>query len=246
MLLVWLSPHDLWAPVVNAVPARSRRNQGDPPKMRYVLWLAASSFAVAVNGSALAEEVVAKPDLAKAQQIVNQVCAACHGADGNSPTPANPNLAGQPAQYITLQLQHFKSGARSSAVMAGMVATLTPEDMHALGAYFALQKPKGSAAKDRNLVLAGQKVYRGGNAATGLPACSACHAPTGVGIPSRYPRLSGQYADYTYAQLKAFKAGERGNDKDGSDVNGKVMAQVAMRMSDSEMQAVAQYAAGLH
>ena len=209
------------------------------------MWLAASSFTVAVSGAALAE-VAAKPDLAKAQQIVNQVCAACHGADGNSPTPANPNLAGQPPQYITLQLEHFKSGVRSNAVMAGMVATLAAEDMRALGAYFAQQKPKASAAKDRNLVLTGQKVYRGGNAATGLPACSACHSPTGVGIPSRYPRLSGQHADYTYAQLKAFKAGERGNDKDGTDVNGRVMAQVATRMSDAEMQAVAHYAAGLH
>jgi cytochrome c553 len=213
--------------------------------MRYALWLAASLFVVAVSGAASAESA-AKPDLPKAQQIVSQVCAACHGTDGNSATPANPNLAGQPAQYITLQLEHFKSGVRSSAVMAGMVATLTPEDMRALGAYFAQQKPKGSAAKDRNLVLAGQRIYRGGNAASGLPACSACHAPTGVGIPSRYPRLSGQYSDYTYAQLKAFKAGERGNDKDGTDINGKVMAQVAMRMSDGEMQAVAQYAAGLH
>jgi len=213
--------------------------------MRYVMWLAAGSFAVVMSGAASAE-VAGKPDLAKAQQIVNQVCAACHGADGNSPSPANPNLAGQAAQYITLQLEHFKSGVRNSAVMAGMVATLTPEDMRALGAYFAQQKPKASAAKDRNLVLAGQKVYRGGNAATALPACSACHSPTGVGIPSRYPRLSGQHADYTYTQLKAFKAGERGNDKDGTDVNGKVMTQIATRMSDAEMQAVAQYAAGLH
>jgi cytochrome c553 len=209
------------------------------------MWLAAGSFAVVLSGAATAE-IAGKPDLAKAQRIVNQVCAACHGADGNSPSPANPNLAGQGAQYITLQLEHFKSGVRNSAVMAGMVATLTPEDMRALGAYFAQQKPKGSAAKDRNLVLTGQKVYRGGNAPTGLPACSACHSPTGVGIPSRYPRLSGQHADYTYTQLKAFKAGERGNDKDGTDVNGKVMAQVATRMSDAEMQAVAQYAAGLH
>ena len=213
--------------------------------MRYVMWLAAGSFAVVLSGAASAE-VAGKPDLAKAQQIVNQVCAACHGADGNSPSPANPNLAGQGAQYITLQLEHFKSGVRNSAVMAGMVATLTPEDMRALGAYFAQQKPKASAAKDRNLVLTGQKVYRGGNAATALPACSACHSPTGVGIPSRYPRLSGQHADYTYTQLKSFKAGERGNDKDGTDVNGKVMSQVATRMSDAEMQAAAQYAAGLH
>jgi cytochrome c553 len=102
------------------------------------------------------------------------------------------------------------------------------------------------AAKDPALVPAGQKLFRGGNIATGVPACAACHAPNGVGIPSRYPRLSSQYAEYTYAQLKAFKAGERGMDKEGKDVNGRVMAQVAGKMSDQEMRAVADYAAGLH
>jgi len=214
--------------------------------MRYALWLLATAFALAVSGTALAEAPASKPDLAKAQQIVTQICAACHGADGNSPTSANPNLAGQHAQYITRQLEHFKSGVRSNAVMSGMVSTLTPEDMRALGIFFSQQKPKGLAAKDRDLVLAGQRVFRGGNAASSVPACSACHSPSGVGIPSRYPRLSGQHADYTYAQLKAFRAGERGNDKEGKDVNGKVMAQIAARMNDSEMQAVAQYAAGLH
>lgn len=214
--------------------------------MRYALWLAGAGLAVAAGSSTPADNIAVKPDVAKAQQIVNQVCAACHGSDGNSPSTANPNLAGQHAQYISLQLQNFKSGVRANPVMAGMAATLTVEDMRSLGAYFAQQKPKGSAANDRDVVMAGQQLYRGGNAATGLPACSACHAPDGVGIPSRYPRLGGQYAEYSYAQLKAFKAGERGNDKDGKDVNGNVMAQVAARMSDKEMQAVAQYAAGLH
>jgi cytochrome c553 len=214
--------------------------------MRCVLWLAAISVAIAGNGAALAAEAGAKPDLAKAKQIVDQVCVACHGADGNSPSPPNPKLAGQGAAYITLQLQHFKDGIRSNPVMAGMAAALTPEDMRALGVYFSQQKPEASAAKDRELVMSAQRIYRGGNAASGIPACSACHAPDGVGIPSRYPRLSGQYAEYSLAQLKAFKAGERGMDKDGKDVNGKVMAQIATRMSDTEMQAVVQYAAGLH
>lgn len=214
--------------------------------MKYALWLAAILVAIAANGTALAAEAGTKPDPAKAKQIVDQVCAACHGADGNSPSPANPNLAGQGAAYITLQLQHFKDGVRSNPVMAGMAAALSPDDMRAIGVYFSQQKPKGSAAKDRELAMTGQRVYRGGNAVSGLPACSACHAPDGVGIPSRYPRLGGQYAEYSLAQLKAFKAGERGLDKDGKDVNGKVMAQVAAKMSDREMQAVAQYAAGLH
>jgi cytochrome c553 len=204
--------------------------------------------ACAVIGASTAsgEESGAKPDLAKAQQIVNQVCAACHGADGNSPSPANPNLAGQQAEYISAQLAHFKDGTRSNPIMAGMAANLSPEDMKSLGAYFAQQKPKGLAAKDPGLVAAGQKLYRGGNAATGVPACAACHTPTGVGIPVRYPRLSGQYADYTVAQLQAFKATQRGLDKAGKDVNGRVMQAIAARMSEQEMRAVADYAAGLH
>jgi cytochrome c553 len=214
--------------------------------MNYALWLLAGSIALAANGLALAEEATAKPDLAKAKQTADQVCAACHGADGNSPTPANPNIAGQQAAYITAQLDHFKSGVRSNAIMAGMVASLTPADMHALGIYFSQQKPKAAGIKNRELALAGQKLYRGGNVASGLPACAACHSPDGAGIPSRYPRLGGQHADYALAQLRAFKAGERGMDKGGKDVNGRVMAQVAARMSDQEMQALVQYTSGLY
>jgi cytochrome c553 len=118
--------------------------------------------------------------------------------------------------------------------------------MRSLGAYFAQQKPKGLAAKDADLAAAGQKLFRGGDAAGGVPACAACHAPDGAGIPSRYPRLGGQYADYTLAQLRAFKAGERGMDKEGKDVNGRIMAQIAGRMNERAIAAAAQYAAGLH
>ena len=176
---------------------------------------------------------------------MTQVCAACHGADGNSVSPANPSLAGQHAEYITLQLMHFKQGIRNNPIMTPMAATLSDADMTALGAYFSQQKPKASSAKDAALAATGQKVFRGGAAADSLPACVACHLPDGVGMPVRYPRIGGQYADYTYAQLKAFKAGERGMDKEGKDVNGRIMAQIASRMSDADMQAVAQYAAGL-
>ena len=197
-----------------------------------------------------AEEAVqspaSKPDLATAKQIVDGVCAACHGADGNSASPTNPSIAGQHAEYITLQLMHFQSGIRANAVMQAMAAKLTPEDMKALGVFFAQQKAKPSAAKDRELVAVGQKIFRGGNASRGVPACAACHSPDGAGIPKRYPRVGGQYADYTLAQLKAFKAGERGADKEGKDVNGKVMAQIASRMSEREMQAVAEFTSGLH
>ena len=214
--------------------------------MRYASLLFAGSVALLSGMAAHAQETRTKPDLKKAQQITDTICAACHGADGNSPTPTNPSLAGQQAEYITLQLAHFKSGIRVNAVMAGMVANLTPEDMTALGAFFARQKPKGLAAKDAALVSAGQKLYRGGNASNALPACASCHSPTGVGIPARYPRLSGQHADYTFAQLQAFKSGSRGMDKEGKDVNGRVMAQIAGRMSEADMRAVAEYTAGLH
>jgi cytochrome c553 len=203
-------------------------------------WIALAS------GTAAHAQDGTKPDLAKAQQIVETVCAACHGADGNSPTPVNPSLAGQHADYITLQLAHFKNGIRSNPIMAGMAANLTPEDMKALGAFFARQKPKGLAAKDSALVQAGRKLYRGGNVANAVPACAGCHTPTGVGIPTRYPRLSGQHADYTFAQLQAFKAGTRGMDKEGKDANGRVMAQIAGRMSEADMRAVAEYTTGLH
>jgi cytochrome c553 len=213
--------------------------------MKFALLLAALTFATVAGAQAPAEPASAKPDLARAQQIVTQVCAACHGADGNSVSPVNPSLAGQHAEYITLQLLHFKQGIRNNPIMTPMAAALSDADMAALGVYFSQQKAKGSSAKDPALVAAGQKVFRGGAAAASLPACVACHLPDGVGIPVRYPRIGGQYADYTYTQLKAFKAGQRGMDKDGKDVNGRVMAQIASRMSEDDMQAVAQYAAGL-
>jgi cytochrome c553 len=184
----------------------------------------------------------AKPDAAK---IVNEVCAACHGADGNSAINVNPSLAGQGADYITLQLRHFKAGIRQNAIMQGFASTLSDADMAALGEYFARQKPKALTARDPALVKTGQRLYRGGVAAAGIPACSACHSPNGSGVPKNYPRLSGQHADYSYAQLKAFGAGSRGNDKDGKDTNGRIMHAVAGKMSDEQMKAVADYMQGL-
>ncbi len=209
---------------------------------RMLLLAVIGAWPVAV---ALAQTQPGTPDLAKARTIVNQVCSACHGVDGNSASPVNPNLAGQPAEYITLQLAHFKSGVRANPVMLGMTAALTPDDMKALGLYFSQQKPKGLAAKDPALVQAGQKLYRGGDASTGVPACAACHSPDGAGIPKRYPRLAGQYSEYTLAQLKAFKAGERGADPEGKDVNGRVMAAIAAKMTEAQMKAAAEYTTGL-
>lgn len=195
--------------------------------------------------SAQAETAPAKGDAAQAQTIANQVCAACHAADGNSIAPANPKLAGQPAEYITKQLQNFKGalkdpnkeGVRKSPVMTAMVANLSDQDMLNLGAYYAAKTSKSGTAKAP--YVAGQKVYRGGDTVTGVPACAACHGPTGAGIPAQYPRLGGQHADYILAQLKAFRSGERANDA------GKVMRTIANKMSDQEMQAVANYASGL-
>ena len=129
--------------------------------------------------------------------------------------------------------------------MQGMAAPLSADDMKLLGLYFAAQKPKGLAAKDATLVKAGQKLYRGGDSTTGVPACAACHSPDGAGIPKNYPRLAGQYPEYTYAQLKAFKSGERGADKDGKDTNGRVMAAVAAKLTDAQMKAAAEYTSGL-
>lgn len=193
-------------------------------------------------------ELGAKPEVkgdpAKAQQIASQVCAGCHGSDGNSAIPANPNLAGQHAEYITKQLMNFKAAEgrpaeRNNPIMGGMVAALNPADMVNLGAYFAKQAPKPGTAKDKALAEQGQKLYRGGNPATGVPACAACHSPSGAGIPAQYPRLAGQHAEYTLAQLKAFRAEDRANDAN------KMMRTIAAKMSDQEMKAVAEYITGL-
>jgi cytochrome c553 len=202
-----------------------------------------------MSGACIAQEAAqpkaAAPDPAKAKQIATQVCAACHGADGNSAAPANPNLAGQGADYITLQLMHFKAGVRVNPTMQAMAATPSDDDMRALGTYFSQQHPKGLAAKDAGLVKTAQRLWRGGDSATDVPACAGCHSPTGVGVPKNYPRLAGQYADYVYAELKAFKTGARGADPGGKDVNGRIMATIAGNMSDEQMKAIADYAMGL-
>jgi len=180
----------------------------------------------------------------KAQGIAAQVCAACHAADGNGTAPANPKIAGQFAEYLYKQLADFKAQggskpARESAVMAGMVATLSEADMKALAAFYAGQALKPASATDKDLAALGQRIWRGGVAASGLPACAGCHGPAGAGMPSQYPGLAGQFAEYTVAQLKAFRDGARVNDPNA------MMRGVAARMSEREMRAVAEYAAGL-
>ena len=186
----------------------------------------------------------AKPDLDKGAQIAKQVCAACHAADGNSVAPANPKLAGQIPEYLHKQLVNFKAqggkkAERIDPIMAGMVAGLSDGDMRNVAAYYAAQKLQPAKATSKVLAAAGQKLWRGGNAATGVPACSGCHGPAGAGVPSQYPRLAGQYAAYVETQLKQFRAGTRANDPKG------MMRGVAARMSDQEIKAAAEYAAGL-
>lgn len=167
-------------------------------------------------------------------------CASCHGADGNSANPEWPKLAGQHAKYVAKQLADFKNGNRKNAMMAPMAAPLSEQDMADIAAYFESQALKGGQA-DPALVEAGEKLYRGGNATTGVAACMACHGPNGMGNPqANFPRLSGQHAAYTVLQLKAFRAGERANDA------GKMMQNIAARMTDAEIQAVASYIEGLH
>lgn len=213
--------------------------------MRRARWVPALSLCTVLAIPVLAAELPAKPDLAKGQKIVSQVCVACHGADGNSPTPANPKLAGQGADYIEKQLRNFKAAQgkkpeRENAIMAGMAATLFPDDIRNVAAYLSSQKPKGGVSQSRELVFAGQKLYRGGNAATGLPACAGCHGPNGAGVPAQYPRLAGQYAEYTLSQLKAFHDSRRSNDTN------RMMRAIAAKMSDTEMRALSDYIAGLH
>jgi cytochrome c553 len=197
-------------------------------------------LAMAGTGAWAADAAKQAPDPANGQKVATQVCAACHGADGQSAAPANPHLAGQHADYLAKQLHDFNNNKeRKNAIMVGMVAPLSAGDMRDVAAHYAGQKPKAGAAKNKDLVSKGQKLYRAGNAATGVPACSACHGPNGAGVPSQYPRLSGQIADYTAAQLKAFRAGERAN-----DVN-QMMRMIAARMTDQEIAAVAEYVSGL-
>ena len=205
--------------------------------------LALVGFVVCATPLAAAEPA-AKADSAKGQSIANRVCAACHGADGNSPTPANPKLAAQVPEYLQKQLANFKPAAgkgaeRENPIMGGMVAALSAEDMRDVAAYYSGQRARPGAAKTQEALALGRKIWRGGDVTKGLPACAACHGATGAGLPAQYPRLAGQHAEYTEAQLKAFRSGERRNDAN------KMMQGIAGRMNDSEIRAVADYIAGL-
>ena len=202
------------------------------------------SLAVAAGFAYAEDKPAPAPDSAKAQQIAAGVCAGCHGADGNSVAAVNPKLAGQHPDYLYKQLRNFKAAEgkpaeRNNAIMGGMVAALSDEDMKAVAAYFSNQKLNPDTAKDAKSIELGQRLYRAGEPGKGLPACSGCHGPAGAGIPAQFPRLAGQFAEYTEAQLKAFRAGERANDPN------QMMRMIAIKMTDAEIKAVSDYVAGL-
>ncbi len=192
--------------------------------------------ALVVPAVAAGAAAPAKADLAKGQEKA-AVCMACHTADGTRGSPANPILQGQHAEYLVKQLTEFKAGKRANAVMSGMAAPLTPEDMVNLAAFYNSKAPVTGAARNKDTVALGEKIYRGGIAAKQVPACAGCHNPTGAGIPAQYPRLGGQHSDYTELQLTTFRSGARGNSAP--------MVAIAARMSDKEIKAVSDYIAGL-
>ncbi|NJS35564.1 MAG: cytochrome c4 [Brachymonas sp.] len=178
-----------------------------------------------------------KIDTAAGAKKYEAVCAACHGADGNSGSPENPKLAGQHPEYLVKQLVEFKNGKRKNAIMQGFASQLSDEDMRNISHWAAGQKAKPGFAKDKALVATGERIYKGGIQDKAIAACAGCHSPSGAGIPSQYPRLAGQHADYIASSLKAYR--------DGGRTNNNVMTQVAAKLNDREIKAVADYIAGL-
>jgi cytochrome c553 len=206
--------------------------------------LAAAALAMALPFAAQAQDKSAatKADLKRGQEIATSICAACHGADGNSTIPANPKLSGQDAVYLLKQLNDYAKPAddktaRVNSIMTGILGTISVADRLHVAAYYAGQPHTPGAARNRDTLALGQRIYRAGIPERGVPACNGCHSPNGAGIPTQYPRLAGQHAEYTEVQLKAFESGSRRNNLP--------MMQIAARLSEAEMRAVADYLAGL-
>ncbi len=199
---------------------------------------AALLLATGLSASVMANEAKAafKADAAKGQALAT-TCMACHTADGTRGSPANPILQGQHPEYIVKQLQEFKSGKRKNAVMSGMVAALSDDDMKQLGAFYGGKTAKPGFAKSKDTLALGEKIYRGGILERQVPACAGCHTPSGAGMPAQYPRVGSQHGDYTEAQLIAFRAGTRGNSAQ--------MVAIAGKLNDREIKAVSDYIAGL-
>ena len=208
------------------------------PAAHLLSTLLLATFAVAASAQQ------AKPDLAKGQAIATQVCVACHAVDGSRGAPANPILQGQHPEYLVKQLAEFKAGTRKNPIMQGFAAALSEADMKNVAAFYASKEAKPGFAKNKDLVSLGEQIYRGGIADRQIAACAGCHSPNGAGIPVQYPRLAGQHADYTEAQLKAFRHGANGV-AEGARTNSVQMMDIAAKMNDREIKAVADYIAGL-
>jgi len=216
------------------------------PSMRLIGFgrtLASAALALVIPFAVVAQDTAAaRPDLKRGQEIANSICAACHGADGNSTLGANPKLSGQDTVYLLKQLNDYArpasdKSARVNSIMTGILGGISAADRLHVAAFYASQPPTPGAARNRDTLELGQRIYRAGIPERGVPACGGCHSPSGAGIPAQYPRLAGQHAEYTVSQLKAFH--------DGTRRNNVPMAQIAARLSDAEMNAVADYAAGL-
>jgi len=204
--------------------------------MKSLVALLATSL-LAATASAADAPAAPKVDLAKGAASYATVCVACHAADGNSTVPLQPKLAAQHPEYTFKQLAEFKSGTRKDPVMQGFAAALSEDDARNVAYWLASQKAKPGFAKEKDLVMAGERIFRGGIPDRRIPACAGCHSPNGAGIPAQYPRLAGQHADYTAKQMVAFR--------DGTRTNNAVMQGVAAKMNDREIKAVSDYIAGL-
>jgi cytochrome c553 len=212
------------------------------------MWRGCATLLAVMAGAATVpsvaqEKAVAKPDAARGQQVASQVCATCHSADGNSTISGNPKLAQQHEHYLVKQLGDYtvRSGAqkpaRENAIMNGIAPSLSDQDRRDVAAWFSSQAAKPGTARNKDTLELGQRIWRAGLPQKSLPACSGCHNPTGAGIPNQYPRLAGQHSEYTETTLKAFR--------DGTRRNNIPMQQIAARLSDAEIAAVADYIQGL-
>ena len=208
-----------------------------------IVWVSAQSFATENTAEKSANQADPAALMERGKQLATTTCVACHGADGNSPTPAFPKIAGQHSAYLFKQMREFKGEGnvtkRDNAIMAGQVAALSQEDMKAASIYFSSQSLKPETASKPEWKTMAEKIYRGGDASRGLAACAGCHGPAGLGIPAQYPRISGQYPDYIKAQLVAFRSGARANDPE------MMMRHSARYLTDAEIDALADYVAGL-
>jgi len=199
--------------------------------------LCALASALTASAAFAAEPAASAPEPAKGAAISAAVCAACHSSDGSRGSAANPIIQGQHPDYLVKQLVEFKTGKRDSPIMRAIAQPLSEADMKNVAAFYASKQAKPGFAKNKDLALLGEKIYRGGVADRSVPACAGCHSPDGAGIPAQYPRLGGQHADYVQTQLVAFRGGTRQNNP--------VMSGVAAKLSDREIKALSDYVAGL-